>query len=143
MSHGLSRASPEFVHALGSFEALQQVMTAHIPQSNDAEKISDLIGEDIDNLARSLCDLPAVTLTDCAVKARVLSTYIEPDADLASDLGLALCTDILRLATGRVVGPGSTDEPHCPSSLLITDGDNGLPLPATCPASASFCATSR
>lgn len=91
-------ASPKFALAIELLNSLEREIAATGAASEAAEQVSGRLSSQIDRLAFSLCDLPARSLADCGIKARVFSCYLGGESDLTDGLGLSLCNDIVRVA---------------------------------------------
>lgn len=91
-------ASCGFVRALGKYLSLQQDMAIAAKTSPNAEPICARLGDLIDRIAFDLCDTPATSVVECAVKATVLIDYIAPPEDLSGQLAQSLCQDLIRIA---------------------------------------------
>lgn len=91
--------SPEFVAAAQLFERLQAKLARTGSANSEAERASTVVTDQMDRLASDICRLSAGSLSDCAIKAGMLLAYVdETEPDLATELCLSLCLDVIQLA---------------------------------------------
>lgn len=91
--------SPEFVAAAQLFERLQAKLAQTGSATSEAERASTALADEMDRLASDICRLSAGSFSDCAIKAGMLLAYVDDtEPDLATDLCLSLCLDVIQLA---------------------------------------------
>lgn len=90
-------ASLTFPQKLDLFGQLVREIAATGSASVEAERISERLSDRADRLAFSLCHMPAETLSECMVKASILTHYLDGSSDLLNELGRSLCRDIVRM----------------------------------------------